>query len=70
MACFGGVAHVLIENDRFAVRVSDGRAAILLRQTGELLGWQIGVANLLRPGLRDIPVLTEFAVHVAARGGY
>src|SRR5208337_240525 len=66
---FGRVRHVLVEDGWFVVGKRNDWTTILSRQRCEFFGRQVLRGRIFRLGLRDFPVLTELAVHVASRGG-
>ena len=64
-----GVEHVLIEDGRLGVGVGDDRPVVALGQRDDINRLQDGAFHLLRPALRDLPVLTVQAVQIAPGGG-
>jgi len=65
----GGVHQIFGEDDRLRVGVGDSGAAILPGNGGCLVRGNVLSGNLFGPRLRDVPVLAELAVDVAAGRG-
>jgi len=60
--------HVLDKYGGFHVSGGNGAAAVLRGFLDHLFGRQFIVQGIFGNGLRDFPVLTEFAVQIASRG--
>src|SRR5207249_706710 len=70
MGRLGDVDNVLAPYGGLVVGEGEGRGAILERGRDHIVGRQVNGANVVSPGLGDVPILAEEAAHVAARGAH
>ena len=63
------VQHIFIEDRGLHIGIGNGSSTHFLGLAHHELGRDVVAVYLLRRGLRDLPVLTEFALQVASCGG-
>jgi len=61
-----GIYHVFIKNRRFYVGVSNGMGSILFGLLYHQFRRDVIAVDVLRKGLRDLPVLAEFTLQIAS----